>query len=115
MSDDAQNPNGCDPCQTGLGPPLTLADGDTTNNYWMEGSACMLDTMTRDQVIYVLQRNPIARKDLARITTCKDLLDLLDLVPLLPTTQEDDEVMKTLNQGDSLPFYTIFRGNYNNM
>lgn len=113
MSDGHDN-NGADPCVTGLGPPPTLGDGDITNNYWMESGVCMLDTMTREQVIYVIERNPIARKDLARVTTCQEILDLLTLVPLLPTQQEDDKVMKQLS-GDSLPFYTLYRGNLNNM
>lgn len=107
--------DGSDACITGNGPPPTLADGDTLDNYWMEGGACLLDTMTKDQVVYVLQRNPLARQDLKRLTSCQELLALLDEVPLLPTKQEDDRDMALLNRGDCLPFYTIFRGNLNNM
>lgn len=101
----------CDPCQTGEGPPPTLGDGDTTNNYWMEDGVCMLDTMSREQIIYVIERNPRARDDLRRVTTCEDLHQLLDEVCLLPTKQADDAQQSLLNTGDVLPFYTVYRGN----
>ena len=112
---DPNNPDGCNPCLTGNGPPPTLCDGDTSNNYWVEGGICMLDTMTKTQVVYSIEHNPKARDDLKRVTTCEELLELLVHVPLLSTTQEDDEQQKMLNRTDSLPFYTVFRGNTNDM
>lgn len=107
--------DGCDPCLTGNGPPPTLCDGDTENNSWVEGGICLLDTMSKEQVIFTIEHNPEARKDLARVTTCQEILDLLDQVTLLPTKDADESLMKTLNNTDILPFYTIFRGNLNNM
>jgi hypothetical protein len=100
------------PC---AGPPPTLCDGDTTNNEWVEGGICMLDTMCKDQVIYVLQRNPKARQDLLRVTSCEELHELVAMVPLMNGQQEDDQMQKALNSADCLPQYTIFRGNTNNM
>jgi hypothetical protein len=95
----------------------TLCDGNTTNNYWFEDGKCMLDDLypfRRDQIIFAIERNPTARTDLPKITSCPDLLHLLEVVPLLPTAQEDDHLQSTLNKQDLLPFYTIFRGNCNN-
>ena len=89
----------------------SLCDGDTTNNQWFEGNVCLLDSLSSDQVIYSIQRNPVARVDLKRVTTCPELLELLDRVPLLPTTEESDLEQRRFNQGDSLPFYNLFRGN----
>lgn len=112
---DPQNPNGCDPCQTGEGPPPTLCDGDTTNNCWVEGNVCLLDTMSKQQIVYSIEHNPKARDDLARVTTCEEILQLLKDVPLLSGVQEDDAQQRVLNQSDCLPFYTVYRGNTNNM
>lgn len=89
----------------------TLCDGDTLNNSWFTEGVCLLDSMTKDQVIYSIQRNPKARRDLERVTTSEEVLDLLRTVPLLPTTQEDDEAQRRLNKNDCLPFYNLYRGN----
>lgn len=99
------DPNNCD------GPPPTLCDGDTTNNAWIEDGVCMLDNLCKDQVVYIIQRNPKARDDLKRVTTCQELINLLNLVPLLSGEQEDDAQQSRFNTGDCLPQYTIFRGN----
>jgi hypothetical protein len=96
------------------GPLPTLCDGDTTNNYWVEDGVCMLDTMTPSQVTDILQRNPKARVDLKRVTTCEDLHNLVDQVPMFSTVQEDDQLQKTFHENTALPFYTLFRGNLNN-
>lgn len=97
---------------------VNYCDLDITNNVWVEGvvdlsqnkrGICMLNTMTREQVIYVLQRNPQARMDLPRVTSNQDLLTLLDQVPLLSTKNYGDiEQRKSARQG--LPYYTLFRG-----
>jgi hypothetical protein len=100
--------------QTGTGFEPTLCDGDTTNNQWFEDGVCMLDTMTKDQVIYTISRNPSARDDLRRVTSCTEILNLLDQVHLLPSVEEEDELQQRFNKGDLLPFYNIFRGNLNN-
>jgi len=109
MSGDDQNP--VDPCDTA---PPSLCDGDTTNNCWFEEGVCLLDTMSKQQVVYTIQRNPKARQDLAKVTTCEPILQLLKDVPLLGTTQEDDAQQRRFNQVDSLPFYTLYKGNTNN-
>lgn len=96
-----------DPCDE---PVPSLCDGDITNNEWFGEGVCLLDTMSKNQVIYTIQHNPKARDDLKRVTSCVEILRLLELVPLLPTVQEDDEMQRELNRGDALPFYTIFRG-----
>lgn len=87
------------------------------NNVWMEGrdtdtnvrGICLLDTMTDAQVVYVLQRDEVARADLKRITTDEDLLTLADIVPRLPVTENDDRTQSELN-ANTIPFYTQFRG-----
>jgi hypothetical protein len=90
----------------------SLCDGDTNNNYWVEGGICMLDTggLTKAAVIGVIQHNPRARLDLARVTTCLEIHQLLAEVPLLSTIQEDDAQQSEFNKADCLPYYTIFRG-----
>jgi hypothetical protein len=98
------------------GTPLpTLCDGYTTGNCWVEDGVCMLDNLNESQVTYILQKNPQARVDLLKVTTCKELHDLVDQVPLLDTVEEEDRLMTGLNQNTALPFYDIFRGNFNNM
>lgn len=99
-----------DNCSCGSG---TLCDGDISHNAWFTEGVCLLDTMTKDQVIYTISHNPFARRDLARVTTCQEILDLLQGVQLLPTVQEDDEEQKRLNSADCLPFYNLYRGNCN--
>jgi len=96
------------------GPPPTLCDGDTSNNCWIEDGVCMLDNLRKDQVVFIIERNPKARDDLQRVTTCIEILNLLTSVPLLPAKQDDDQQMTRFNTGDCLPQYTIFRGNNNN-
>jgi hypothetical protein len=110
------DPNECDEPVCQEGPQPTLCDGDITNNEWVDGngSICMLDNMCLDQVVYVLQRNPKARNDLLRVTTCQELHDLVDKIPLLSGDKEDDRLQSAMNSGDCLPQYTIFRGNTNN-
>jgi len=107
------DPNDADTCPEDC-PPPSLCDGDTTNNCWFEEGVCMLDTMSKAQVVYTIQRNPKARDDLKRVTTCEPLLQLLKDVPLLGTQQEDDVQQRRFNQNDCLPFYTIYKGNTNN-
>jgi hypothetical protein len=110
---DPNDPNNCNPCD-GNGPPPTLCDGDITNNAWFTEGVCLLDTMSKQQIVYTIEHNPKARQDLARVTTCEPILQLLNDIPLLNTAQEDDAQQKRFNQSDCLPFYTIYKGNSNN-
>ena len=91
----------------GIGFEPSLCDGDTTNNEWFTQGVCLLDTMSKSQVIYSIERNPKARMDLKRVTRCEELQELLRLVPLLSTTQEDDAQQRRFNSEGSFPY----RGN----
>lgn len=112
------NPGTGDDSSEVLPEGCTYCDLDIVDNVWVEGvvdlsqnkrGICMLNTMTREQVIYVLQHNPRARRDLPRVTSNPDLLQLLAEVPLLPTINSGDvQQRKAARQG--LPFYTVFRG-----
>lgn len=88
-----------------------LCDGDTDNNYWVEGGVCILNHLEEDQVVYAIERNDLARKDLLRVTTNEYLHELAARVPRLPTTSEEESLQK-MNHG-ILPFYTVFNGNFN--
>ena len=88
------------------------------NNIWLEGAnedgssgICLLDTIEDGQVIYVLERDELAREDLLRITTDARLLELAEVVPRLPVDEIDDRLQTELNRhADSIPFYSQFRG-----
>jgi len=96
----------------------TCCDLDITDNIWVEGvvdvpagkrGICMLDTLSRAQVIDILQRNPRAKKDLLRVTTDPELVELAQTVQLLQSTnQSDDQTKQSARQG--LPYYTLFAG-----
>jgi hypothetical protein len=73
----------------------------------------MLDTMTKEQVINTLERDPQARADLLTVTSDPDLLEMARTVPSLPTPEQNDIEQALLNQphnSGSIPFYSIFRG-----
>jgi hypothetical protein len=97
----------------------TFCDGDLRDNVWIEGGnretgeggVCLLNTMTEDQIVYVLQRDEKARADLKRVTTNEYLLRLANEVPRLPTVPEGDELQRTVNRNqDSVMLYSVFRG-----
>jgi hypothetical protein len=88
----------------------SLCDGVTKDNYWFEGGVCMLDQLNKGQVVDIIQHNPQARLDLAKVTSCLEIHQLLEEVPLLTTIQEDDAMQSEFNKGDCLPFYTVYRG-----
>ena len=99
--------------------PTTYCDRDRVNNCWVEGAVdengeggiCLLDTMTEEQVVFVLQRDEQARADLRRVTSDEYLKGLADTVPRLPTGEHEDHLQGELNRNaDSLPFYNQFRG-----
>jgi hypothetical protein len=73
----------------------------------------MLDTMTDQQVIYVLERDEEARADLLKVTSDPHLLELARTVPRLPTVERMDAEQAQYNQPNnpgSIPFYAVFRG-----
>jgi len=99
--------------------PRTFCDRDRKNNVWVEGvqdedgngGICMLDTMTRAQVISILECDEVARADLKRVTSDPCLLEMAEKVKRLPTEEESDREQRELGRAeDSIPFYTIFRG-----
>lgn len=98
-------------------PCSTVCTGDTSNNIWFEPGPpgfpgkCKLDLLTYEQVIAVLQRVPCARRDLLRITTDPCLVELANKVPLLVPEQEENKAVADRLMRNSLPFYTLLRGN----
>ena len=114
-------------CSCGLTPcecsqrPCTYCDRDRKDNVWVEGvvdengqgGICMLDTMTEDQIVNVLQRNDRARADLLRVTSDPCLLSLAQNVQRLPTTEPMDQLQSEVNRSkDSIPFYSVFQGRF---
>jgi hypothetical protein len=83
---------------------------------WVEGAdangnggICLLDTIKEDQFINVIQRDPVARVDLQKVTSNEYLRNLVESTPMLSTTVEGDELQKDINK-DTLALYTVFRG-----
>jgi hypothetical protein len=69
--------------------------------------------MRDDQVIYVLEHDEKARKDLLAVTSDPHLIELANTVPRLPTFEESDGEQHNINRPNdagSNPFYTVFRG-----
>lgn len=104
---------------TGESARTTYCDGDRRNNVWVEGvvdedgngGICMLDTMTRAQVINVLQHDPKAREDIQRVTTDPELKAWAASIPILPGVPEGDKLQSQVNaNARSIPFYSIFQG-----
>lgn len=96
----------------------TLCDLDIENNVWVEGvvdlaankrGICMLDTMSKAQIIDVLQHNPRARDDLKKVTSNAELLELVEKVPL-HSVHSPSQSMQSGNVRAGLPFYNVFRG-----
>jgi hypothetical protein len=75
--------------------------------------ACLLDTMSEEQIIYSLERDATARKDLLLITTDPHLRSLVATVPYLSTAEETDVEQSQVNRSNepnSIPFFAVFRG-----
>jgi len=95
----------------------TKCTGDTECNIWFTLRApgfpgrCILDELTYDQVYDVLLRNPNAARDLQRITNDPKLLSLAREVKLIAPDQQDAEAAAKRLNANSLPFYTVLRGN----
>lgn len=116
MSDEFKDAKDLELCSN----PNSYCNRDRKNNMWVEGEhanegggICLLDTWTRDQVIYTLEHNPNAAEHLRRVTSDPDLLELANTVKLLSTGVEADELQSDINRNkelESYPFYGIFRG-----
>ena len=75
-----------------------------------EGGVCLLDNLNQEQLVYILERDELARRDLIKVTSDPFLLEKAATVPRLDTTEEVDVIQSNINQ-NTLPFYTAFRGN----
>jgi hypothetical protein len=74
---------------------------------------CSLDTLKLHQVIYVIERDMRARKDLLKVTSDPYLRHLALTIPKLPTQELVDAEQLNQNRPNepaAIPFYTIFRG-----
>jgi hypothetical protein len=96
-------------------PSKTLCTGDTSKNIWYQGGKCKLDQLTYSTVIYILSRNRNAKADLLRITSDPCLIQIANRTGLVvPTIEDSARVEARLNNpAQTLPFYTLFRGNLN--
>lgn len=100
----------CGPCEESGN---SLCTGDKANNIWFECGKCTLDSLTLDQVEFILMRNPKAKKDLLRITNDETLVEMAKTVKLVVDEIEDDLVPynRINNPKQTLPYYYVFRGN----
>lgn len=89
----------------------TVCTGDKTDNVWYVNGQCRLDQLTYDQVHYILQKNPKAKGDLLRITNDPNLIRLANETRPINQEQLDDQRAAKLINGNTLPFYTVLRGN----
>jgi hypothetical protein len=74
---------------------------------------CSLDTLKESQVIYIIERDEKARKDLLKVTSDPRLRHLALTVPKLPTQELVDAEQLNQNRPNepaSIPFYAVFRG-----
>jgi len=103
-----------DDCSTPPKPP-SYCNLDRNNNVWVEGvldpsqgleGICLLDTMSEEEIIYVLQRNPQSRMDLPKVTSDPIMLELLATTEPLP---EDDLENHNYNK-EGLDILKAFRG-----
>lgn len=105
----------------GCAPKMTKCDLNRSNNVWVEKGTggencigiCLLDTMTEEQVVNVLERDERARADLLKVTSDERLRHLAMTTKRLPTAEEADLHQKWVNRNEapaSIPFYGLFRG-----
>lgn len=105
-----------DPCPP---VPCTKCDRAWANNVWVERAdpgavgVCLLDTLTEEQVIHILERDDKAKADLLLVTSDPRLLELARIIPRLPTIEQEDRDQYLINRPQSpssIPFYALFRG-----
>jgi hypothetical protein len=97
-------------------PYCTVCTGDTKNNIFFIISEagygqCRLDQMTYGQVVGVLAHYPGAGKQLLAITDDPTLCSLANTVGLVLDPLEDDDNARKRIDANSLPFYTLIKGN----
>ena len=108
----------CKQLEPGCGaPPPTKCNKDRTHNMWVEGGnpetgeggVCLLDTVTEEQVIWIIERDERARADLLRVTDDPRLLELGNTIARLPTDEDPKPCAGMTNT--NIPFYSAFKGN----
>ncbi len=108
-----------DPCQAVNPEPncSTKCNLDTRDNIWYVSDQpgydckCKLDQMTYGQVIDVLEHVPYSARALMRITDDPCLLLLARTIKLILPEQEDNAIAANRINKNTLPYYTLFRGN----
>ena len=109
---------GSEQCEDQRSP--TCCDLDVVDNVWVEGvvnlsagqrGICMLDSLSRQQVVYILEHDPKAREDLPKVTSNPELLGLLATTRLLPAVEQGGELQSRANRNPAgMPFYSLFGG-----
>lgn len=91
----------------------TVCTGSTANNIFFVDGQCRLDQMTYEQVWLVLKRVPGAADHLRRITSDPKLIRMANETKTLAQDQAEEQAAHDrINKGpNSLPFYTVLRGN----
>lgn len=95
----------------------TVCTGDTNQNIWFDPGPpgfpgkCKLDLLTYEQVHRVLQRVPCARSHLLKITDDECLVRLAKTTKLVVPPCEDALLVQRKLNANSLPYYTVIRGN----
>lgn len=101
--------------------PTSKCDRYDPGNVWVEHGegpfdcqtigVCLLDTMSDDEIRYVIERNEAARQDLLAITTDDHILNIANTTPRLSEgdVEVGDELMRVFNK-DSMVMYTHFGG-----
>jgi hypothetical protein len=94
----------------------TMCTGDRTNNVWFQSGApgfpgkCRIDDLTYGEVVYILSKNPFAKRDLLRITTDPNLVRLANESRMIESEGKDNERAADRVNANTLPFYTVFKG-----
>lgn len=86
------------------------------NMFWELGGVgfpgrCKLDLMTYDQVYHVLRRVPAAKAHLLAITTDPILRRMAYETKLTESDGDDDARAAARINANTLPFYTVLKGN----
>lgn len=90
----------------------TVCTGDTRDNIFFVNGQCRLDQLTYGQVIVILKKIPGAADQLRRITSDPTLLRLADETTHLAKDEAEEQAAHDrINKNNTLPFYTVFRGN----
>jgi hypothetical protein len=95
---------------------MTRCNRDRVNNVWIEGGnpetgeggVCLLDNMTDQQIIWIIERDERAREDLIRVTDDVHLQEIARSIARLPTRDDPEPVRGMTNT--SVPFYSAFGG-----